>query len=300
MAYMPLGRLDSPPPGKNFPGRKGRMDRAEARFLFCRPITAEAKGARAESPTIFSSSSLRHGESEWNKKNLFTGWRDVRLTEQGEVEARQAGRTLKDGGFGFDICYTSVLSRAIKTLWLALEEMDAMWLPVINHWRLNERHYGALQGSNKAEAVKKFGAEQVHIWRRSYATPPPPADLNSTLDYPKFDPRYADLTDDEIPRSESLKDVLARVMPYWDDVIVPDLKAGKRVLIAAHGNSLRALLKHLENVSDDEIPEVNIPTGIPKAYRLTADLKCAETRYLGDPAELERRISAVKNQTKQA
>jgi len=251
-------------------------------------------------PNDFQLVLLRHGESEWNKQNLFTGWRDVRLSEQGEREARAAGRTLKDGGFGFNVCYTSVLSRAIKTLWLALEEMDLMWLPVVNHWRLNERHYGALQGSNKAEAVKTFGEEQVHIWRRSYAAPPPPADLDSRLDYPRFDPRYANLTGEEIPRSESLKDVLIRVLPYWDDVIVPDLKAGKRVLIAAHGNSLRALLKHLENVSDDDIPEVNIPTGIPKAYRLTADMKCAETRYLGDPDEIARRIGQVKNQTNRA
>ena len=251
-----------------------------------------------QNPHDFQLVLLRHGESAWNKKNLFTGWRDVRLTEDGEREARAAGRTMKDAGLGFDVCHTSVLSRAIKTLWLALEEMDLMWLPVIDHWRLNERHYGALQGSNKSEAVKKFGEEQVHIWRRSYATPPPPADLDSTLDYPRFDPRYAGLTDEEIPRGESLKDVLLRVLPYWDDVIVPELKAGKRVLIAAHGNSLRALLKHLENVGDDDIADVNIPTGIPKAYRLTADLKCAETCYLGGADEIARRIGRVKNQTK--
>jgi 2,3-bisphosphoglycerate-dependent phosphoglycerate mutase len=239
---------------------------------------------------------LRHGESEWNKKNLFTGWRDVRLTEQGEREAREAGRTLAAAGLSFDIAYTSLLSRAIKTLWLALEEMDLMWLPVIKHWRLNERHYGALQGKNKREAVEEFGEDQVKIWRRSYATPPPPVDLDSP-EYPKADPRYADLTAADLPRSESLKDVLARVMPYWEATILPDLKAGKRVVIAAHGNSLRALVKHLENVSDEDIAGMDIPTGIPRAYRLDAAFRTMEARYLGDPAELERRIGVVKAQT---
>jgi len=239
---------------------------------------------------------VRHGESEWNKKNLFTGWRDVRLTERGEREAREAGRTLAAAGLSFDVAYTSLLSRAIKTLWLALEEMDLMWLPVIKHWRLNERHYGQLQGSNKREAVEKFGEEQVKIWRRSYATPPPPVDLDSP-EYPKADPRYAGLTAADLPRSESLKDVLARVMPYWNATILPDLKAGKRVVIAAHGNSLRALVKHLENVSDEDIAGLDIPTGIPRAYRLDALFKAAEARYLGDPAELERRIGVVKAQT---
>ena len=239
---------------------------------------------------------LRHGESEWNKKNLFTGWRDVRLTEQGEREAREAGRTLAAAGLSFDVAYTSLLSRAIKTLWLALEEMDLMWLPVIKHWRLNERHYGALQGKNKREAVEKFGEDQVKIWRRSYATPPPPVDLDSP-EYPKADPRYAELTASDLPRSESLKDVLARVMPYWQATILPDLKAGKRVVIAAHGNSLRALVKHLENVSDEDIAGMDIPTGIPRAYRLDASFRTVEVRYLGDPAELERRIGVVKAQT---
>ena len=239
---------------------------------------------------------LRHGESEWNKKNLFTGWRDVRLTEQGEREAREAGRTLAAAGLSFDVAYTSLLSRAIKTLWLALEEMDLMWLPVIKHWRLNERHYGALQGKNKREAVEEFGEDQVKIWRRSYATPPPPVDLDSP-EYPKADPRYADLTAADLPRSESLKDVLARVMPYWEATILPDLKAGKRVVIAAHGNSLRALVKHLEDVSDEDIVGIDIPTGIPRAYRLDASFKTVEARYLGDPAELERRIGVVKAQT---
>jgi 2,3-bisphosphoglycerate-dependent phosphoglycerate mutase len=242
---------------------------------------------------------LRHGESEWNKENLFTGWRDIRLSEKGEREARAAGRTLLQEGFTFDITYTSVLSRAVMTLWLVLEEMDLMWLPVINHWRLNERHYGKLQGCNKLEAVRKFGEAQVKIWRRSYATPPPPVDLDSP-DYPRADLRYADVADADLPRSESLKDVLARVMPYWNEVILPDLKAGKRVLIAAHGNSLRALLKHLESVSDEAIVDVDLPTGIPKAYRLNAAFKADDAKFLGDPEELERRINAVKAQTRLA
>ena len=238
---------------------------------------------------------VRHGESEWNTKNLFTGWRDVRLTENGKREAREAGRTLAAEGIAFDVAYTSLLSRAINTLWLALDEMDAMWLPVIKHWRLNERHYGALQGMNKREATEKFGEAQVKIWRRSYATPPPPVTRDSP-EYNKGDPRYAGLRDEDFPLSESLKDVLARVMPYWQSTILPDLKAGKRVLIAAHGNSLRALIKHLENVSDDAIAGMDVPTAIPKAYCLDASFKAAETRYLGDPAELERRIGAVKAQ----
>ncbi|HVZ90707.1 MAG TPA: 2,3-diphosphoglycerate-dependent phosphoglycerate mutase [Rhizomicrobium sp.] len=239
---------------------------------------------------------LRHGESEWNKKNLFTGWRDVRLSEQGEREAREAGRVMAASGLSFDLCHTSMLSRAIKTLWLALEEMDLMWLPVANHWRLNERHYGQLQGQNKKEAVAEFGEEQVKIWRRSYATPPPPVDLASP-DYPKADPRYAGLSAEELPRGESLKDVLVRVMPFWETIALPQLRSGKRVLIAAHGNSLRALLKHLENVSDEAIAAVDLPTGIPKAYRLDGAFRARETRFLGDPAELERRIGAVKAQT---
>ena len=242
---------------------------------------------------------LRHGESEWNKLNLFTGWRDVKLTAQGEAEAREAGRLMKAQGFDFDIAYTSVLTRAIQTLWLALEQMDRMWIPEFKHWRLNERHYGALQGSGKIEAVKKFGEKQVHLWRRSYDVRPPPVALDSP-DYPKSDPRYANLSEEELPRGECLKDVLDRVLPYWDDVIVPELRAGKRIIIAAHGNSLRALLKHLENVSDADIPDVNIPTGVPKAYKLDSALKAADTFYLGDAAELAKKIEAVKEQTKGA
>ena len=243
---------------------------------------------------------LRHGESDWNKKNLFTGWRDVDLTGQGEKEARHAGQTLRAAGFAFDLAFTSVLRRAIKTLWLSLEEMDRMWIPVRNHWRLNERHYGALQGKNKAEAVKEFGEAQVNEWRRSYATPPPPADINDPLDYPKSDPRYAHLTKAELPRGESLKDVLARVMPYWNDSIVPELRAGKRVLVAAHGNSLRALLKHLENVSDAEIVDINIPTGVPRAYRLDSNFKAVDAHYLGNQAEIEQKIQSVRAQTAKA
>ena len=242
---------------------------------------------------------LRHGESEWNKLNLFTGWRDVKLTAQGEAEAREAGRLMKAQGFDFDIAYTSVLTRAIQTLWLALEQMDRMWIPEFKHWRLNERHYGALQGSDKIEAVKKFGEKQVHLWRRSYDVRPPQVALDSP-DYPKSDPRYANLSEEELPRGECLKDVLDRVLPYWDDVIVPELRAGKRIIIAAHGNSLRALLKHLENVSDADIPDVNIPTGVPKAYKLDSALKAADTFYLGDAAELAKKIEAVKEQTKGA
>ncbi len=239
---------------------------------------------------------VRHGESEWNKKNLFTGWRDVRLTEQGEREAREAGRTLAAAGLDFDIAYTSLLGRAIKTLWLALEEMDRMWLPVAKHWRLNERHYGRLQGSNKREAVAEFGEEQVMLWRRSYATPPPLVERDSP-DYPGADPRYRDVDAADLPRGESLKDVLARVMPYWEATILPELKRGRRVLIAAHGNSLRALIKHLENISDADIAGVDLPTGIPKAYRLDASFKAREARFLGDPEELARRIGVVKAQT---
>ncbi|HEY1632736.1 MAG TPA: 2,3-diphosphoglycerate-dependent phosphoglycerate mutase [Rhizomicrobium sp.] len=238
---------------------------------------------------------LRHGESEWNRLNLFTGWRDVRLSEQGEREAREAGRLLHAEGFRFDLAHTSLLARAIKTLWLSLEGLDQMWIPVAKHWRLNERHYGDLQGKDKKEAVAKFGEAQVHIWRRSYATPPPPCDVESE-DYPGHDRRYADVDKADLPRSESLKDVLARVMPYWNGTVVPELRAGKTVLIAAHGNSLRALLKHLEGLSDEAITDVNIPTGVPRAYKLDKDFKAISARYLGEGVEA--RIAAVKAQTK--
>jgi 2,3-bisphosphoglycerate-dependent phosphoglycerate mutase len=242
---------------------------------------------------------LRHGESEWNKLNLFTGWRDVALTAQGEAEAREAGRLMAEAGLTFDITYTSVLSRAIKTLWLSLEAMNLMWLPVHKHWRLNERHYGALQGSNKADAVKKFGEAQVKQWRRGYATPPPRVDTDSP-DYPRADPRYAGVADADLPRSESLKDVLERVLPYWRETIVPQLRQSKRVLIVAHGNSLRALMKHLENIGDEAIADVNLPTGIPRAYRLDADMKADEARFLGDEAEIAAKIDSVQKQTQRA
>jgi 2,3-bisphosphoglycerate-dependent phosphoglycerate mutase len=242
---------------------------------------------------------LRHGESEWNKLNLFTGWRDCRLSERGVTEARTGGKTLKEAGFQFDVAHTSLLSRALQTLFLAQEEMDQLWLPVFKHWRLNERHYGALQGKNKLEAVEKFGEAQVKVWRRSYDVPPPPVDVTSE-DFPGHDRRYKGVPDKDLPRSESLKDVLGRVMPYWEEAILPDLKAGKRVIIAAHGNSLRALLKFLEGVSDKDITEVDLPTGIPKAYRLNAEWRAADAQFLGDPEELQRRINAVKAQTKKA
>ena len=242
---------------------------------------------------------VRHGESEWNKLNLFTGWRDCRLSEKGVAEAKAAGVTLKNDGFAFDVAHCSLLTRANQTLYLAADEMDCVWLPVKKHWRLNERHYGALQGANKMEAVEKFGEAQVKVWRRSYDTPPPPVELSSP-DFPGHDRRYHDIDPALLPRSESLKDVLARVMPYWEEEVLPDLKAGKRVIIAAHGNSLRALLKYLEGVSDKDIIDVDLPTGIPKAYRLDAAWKAADAKFLGDPAELERRINAVKAQTKKA
>jgi 2,3-bisphosphoglycerate-dependent phosphoglycerate mutase len=242
---------------------------------------------------------VRHGESVWNKLNLFTGWRDVKLSEQGEKEARGAGKTLLEEGFEFDITFTSLLTRAIHTLYLAEQEMGCLWLPVVKHWRLNERHYGALQGQNKLEAVEKFGADQVKVWRRSYDVPPPQVERDSP-DYPKADRRYGGVPDADLPRSESLKDVLGRVLPFWEEYVLPELKAGRRVLIAAHGNSLRALLKYLENVSDQDIIGVDLPTGIPKAYRLNADYKAEDAKFLGDPAELERRINAVKAQTKKS
>jgi 2,3-bisphosphoglycerate-dependent phosphoglycerate mutase len=264
-----------------------------------RQISHESPRDRILSRNIGQLVIVRHGESEWNKKNLFTGWRDVRLTEQGIEEARAAGRLMAKEGFHFDLTYTSLLRRAIHTLGLALEEMDQMWLPVEKHWRLNERHYGALQGKDKKEAVQKFGEEQVLIWRRSYATPPPPVDVDSP-DYPRSDRRYAHLTDAELPRSESLKDVLERVLPYWEKTIVPQLAIGKTVLIVAHGNSLRALMKHLESISEEDIVKLDLPTGEPRAYRLNDQFKAAEARYLNDPAEIARKAQAVKNQTGKA
>jgi 2,3-bisphosphoglycerate-dependent phosphoglycerate mutase len=237
---------------------------------------------------------LRHGESEWNRENRFTGWVDVDLSSRGIEEARAAGRLLSSEGYRFDLAFTSVLKRAIRTLWLALDELDQMWLPEEKHWRLNERHYGALEGLNKAETAAKYGEQQVLAWRRSYDTPPPALSAEDER-YEGKDPRYAGI---EVPRSESLKDTVARVIPYWDSTIAPAVRAGKRGLIAAHGNSLRALIKYLDNVSDQKIVEVNVPTGIPLVYELDADLKPLRHYYLGDQAELAKRIAAVSAQGK--
>ncbi|MEO0615297.1 MAG: 2,3-diphosphoglycerate-dependent phosphoglycerate mutase [Pseudomonadota bacterium] len=237
----------------------------------------------------------RHGQSDWNRKNLFTGWTDVDLTDTGITEAREAGRTLRDQGFRFDIAYTSVLKRAIRTLWLVLDEMDLMWIPVARAWELNERHYGALQGLNKAETAAKYGDEQVHIWRRSYDTPPPVLEADDER-HPSHDPRYAGI--EGLPASESLKTTLERVAPYWDTQIAPTLAAGKDVLIAAHGNSLRALVKMLDGVSDEDITGFNIPTGIPMAYTLDDDLKPLSREFLGDPEAVAKAAAAVANQGK--
>jgi 2,3-bisphosphoglycerate-dependent phosphoglycerate mutase len=240
---------------------------------------------------------FRHGESVWNQENRFTGWTDVDLTPKGVEEARAAGRLLKQNGFAFDIAYTSVLKRAIRTLWLSLEEMDAVWTPVIPDWRLNERHYGALQGLNKAETAAKFGDEQVHIWRRSYDIPPNPLTKDDER-YPGKDRRYAHLTEKQIPLTECLKDTVERVVPYWEKVIAPQVKAGKSVVIAAHGNSLRALIKYLDNIADNEIVNLNIPTAAPLVYELTDDLKPIRNYYLGDPAAIAAAQKAVANQGK--
>jgi len=237
----------------------------------------------------------RHGQSDWNLKNLFTGWHDVDLTEQGNQEAISAGKLFNELGYEFDIAYTSVLKRAIRTLWLILDEMDRMWIPVIRDWRLNERHYGALQGLNKSETAAKYGDEQVHIWRRSYDIPPPELDLDDER-HPSHDARYEGI--DGLPATESLAITLDRVRPCWDDVIAPELRAGKNVLIAAHGNSLRALVKMLDEVSDDEITKFNIPTGIPLAYELDDDLKPLSREFLGDPEDVAKAAAAVAAQGK--
>ncbi|MCJ7530216.1 MAG: 2,3-diphosphoglycerate-dependent phosphoglycerate mutase [Anaerolineales bacterium] len=224
---------------------------------------------------------LRHGESEWNKENRFTGWTDVDINEKGIEEAHQAGKLLLAEGYTFDIAFTSVLKRAIRTLWIVMDEMDLMWIPVVRTWRLNERHYGALQGLNKAETAQKHGAEQVHLWRRSYDVPPPPLDRDDPR-HPRFDPRYADMDPALLPATESLKITLERVIPFWCDAIVPQILAGTKVLIAAHGNSLRAMVKHLDQISDVDIPGLNIPTGIPLVYELDDKLNVLGHRYLGD------------------
>ena len=240
---------------------------------------------------------LRHGESVWNKENKFAGWTDVGLSEKGIEEAKESGRYLKKEGYVFDVAFTSVLSRAIKTLWLALEEMDLMWIPMNHSWRLNERHYGALQGLNKVETAEKFGMEQTQIWRRSYDTPPPALTRDDPR-WPGSDPRYADLKAEEIPLTECLKDTVARFLPYWHETIVPTIKAGKRVLIAAHGNSLRALVKYLDQISDEKIVSMNIPTGIPLVYELDEKLVPRRNFYLGDPEKIQAAIQAVANQLK--
>jgi 2,3-bisphosphoglycerate-dependent phosphoglycerate mutase len=238
---------------------------------------------------------LRHGESTWNKENRFTGWTDVDLSERGREEALEAGRLLKHDGYTFDIAYTSVLKRAIRTLWTALDVMDLMWIPVIKSWRLNERHYGALQGLNKAETAAKHGEAQVKIWRRSYDIPPPPLSADDPR-HPARDPRYAALSAAELPLTESLKETVARFLPYWHETIAPSISSGRRVLIAAHGNSLRALVKYLDHVSDQEIVELNIPTGIPLVYELDANLKPLRHYYLGDPAAAAAAAARVAQQ----
>jgi 2,3-bisphosphoglycerate-dependent phosphoglycerate mutase len=237
---------------------------------------------------------LRHGESDWNRENRFTGWTDVDLSEKGIAEARAAGKLLKSSGYAFDLAYTSVLKRAIRTLWIALDELEQMWLPVEKSWRLNERHYGALQGLNKAEMAAKFGEEQVLIWRRSYDTRPPELDRADPR-YEGKDPRYARI---KVPLTECLKDTVARVVPYWESSIAPAVRSGRRVLIAAHGNSMRALVKHLDGISDRAIVKLNIPTGIPLVYELDDSLKPARHYYLGDPEEVARRVASVAAQGK--
>ena len=240
---------------------------------------------------------LRHGESVWHRENRFTGWTDVALSERGREEAREAGRLLREGGFAFDLAFTSVLKRAVRTLWIALDEMDLMWLPVRNSWRLNERHYGALQGLNKAETAAKFGDDQVKIWRRSYDIPPPPLDPADPR-HPRNDRRYAALTPAEMPLTECLKDTVARFLPLWNDAIAPEVRAGRRVIIAAHGNSLRALIQYLDAVSERDIVELNVPTGIPLVYELDADLRPLRHYYLGDPARVAAAMQAVAAQGK--
>jgi 2,3-bisphosphoglycerate-dependent phosphoglycerate mutase len=239
---------------------------------------------------------LRHGQSTWNLENLFTGWIDVDLSPQGVLEAQEAGRLLRTEGIAFDQTFTSVLKRAIRTLWIVLDELDQMWLPVERSWRLNERHYGALQGLDKARTVERHGAEQVKIWRRSYDIPPPPLAVDDPQ-HPRFDRRYAAVPATDLPAAESLKDTLARVLPYWNGRIAPELKRGRNVLVAAHGNSLRALVKMLDGISDAEIVELNIPTGVPLLYELDDALRPRGSRYLGDPEAIKARAEAVARQT---
>ncbi|MFH1242109.1 MAG: 2,3-diphosphoglycerate-dependent phosphoglycerate mutase [Pseudomonadota bacterium] len=240
---------------------------------------------------------LRHGESTWNKENRFTGWTDVDLSEKGVEEARKAGQVLKEEGYIFDVAFTSVLKRAIRTLWITLDEMDLMWIPVYRSWRLNERHYGALQGLNKAETAQRHGEEQVLIWRRSYDVQPPALEKTDKR-YPGNDPRYKDLTPAELPLTECLKDTVERFLPYWKETIEPTVRSGQRVIISAHGNSLRALVKYLDNISEEEIVKLNIPTGIPLIYELDEDIRPIEHYYLGDAEAVEKAAKAVANQGK--
>jgi 2,3-bisphosphoglycerate-dependent phosphoglycerate mutase len=241
---------------------------------------------------------LRHGESTWNRENRFTGWTDVDLSDRGVIEAGEAGRLLREAGYTFDLAYTSVLKRAIRTLWMSLDALDLLWIPVEKHWRLNERHYGALQGLNKAETAAKHGEAQTKIWRRSYDIPPPPLTPDDPRN-PARDPRYASLKPEELPLTETLKDTVARFLPYWHETIAPSIRDGKRVLIAAHGNSLRALVKYLDEVSESDIVELNIPTGIPLVYELDEKLKPTRHYYLGDPAAAAAAAARVANQTSQ-
>ncbi len=238
---------------------------------------------------------IRHGESTWNRENRFTGWTDVDLTDTGREEARTAGRLLREGGYVFDVAFTSVLRRAIRTLWTVLDEMDLMWIPVQHSWRLNERHYGALQGLNKAETAARYGDEQVHVWRRSYDVPPPALAPDDPR-FPGADPRYRDLAPDELPLTECLEDTVARFLPYWHETIVPAMLGGKRVIVAAHGNSLRALVKHLDGISDADIVGLNIPTGVPLVYTLDGALRPVSREYLGDAEAIRRATEAVAKQ----
>jgi 2,3-bisphosphoglycerate-dependent phosphoglycerate mutase len=238
---------------------------------------------------------VRHGESTWNAENRFTGWTDVDLSEKGKAEAQKGAKILKQDGYAFDVAYTSTLKRAIRTLWYVLDELDLMWIPIHNTWRLNERHYGALQGLNKAETAAKFGDAQVKIWRRSYDTPPPPLTPDDER-FPAKDPRYQGVPKEDLPLTECLKDTVTRVLPYWESTILPDIKAGKKVIIAAHGNSLRALVKHLDNMTEAEIMELNIPTGVPLVYEFDDNMKPVKHYYLGDPAEIAAAMDAVAKQ----
>ena len=239
---------------------------------------------------------IRHGQSQWNLENRFSGWADIDLTGQGVAEAAEAGRLLKSAGYAFDVAHTSVLRRAVRTLWGVQDVMDAMWLPVLTDWRLNERHYGALTGLNKADTAAKYGEEQVKLWRRSYDVPPPPQ--AATENEPLRDPRYAALASSQIPATECLKDTVARVLPYWHDVLAPAIRAGQRVLVVAHGNSMRALVKYLDDVSDADIVGLNIPNGVPLVYEFDDQLRAVKHYYLGDSAEIEAKMAAVANQGK--